>query len=78
MRFRYYCKFCSKKQVLFEKKSPVELLCVDFLLSTYCFAGEGVSVGVSLTAGAIAGVAEHCVMYPVDSVKVYKKNLERK
>lgn len=31
--------------------------------------GEGVSVGVSLSAGAIAGIAEHCVMYPVDSVK---------
>jgi hypothetical protein len=29
-----------------------------------------VSVGVSLSAGAMAGVAEHCVMYPVDSVKV--------
>ncbi len=28
------------------------------------------SVGVSLSAGAMAGVAEHCVMYPVDSVKV--------
>jgi hypothetical protein len=45
-------------------------VCGCFLLATCCFAGEGVSVGVSLTAGAIAGVAEHCVMYPVDSVKV--------
>lgn len=25
---------------------------------------------VHMTAGAIAGVMEHCVMYPLDSVKV--------
>ena len=29
-------------------------------------------VSVHLMAGAIAGVMEHCVMYPVDSVKVHK------
>lgn len=28
------------------------------------------SVGVNMTAGASAGIMEHCVMYPVDSVKV--------
>lgn len=28
------------------------------------------SVSVNMTAGAIAGVLEHCVMYPLDSVKV--------
>jgi len=28
------------------------------------------SVGVNMTAGAIAGVLEHVVMYPLDSVKV--------
>ncbi|KAK0084725.1 hypothetical protein PV325_006534 [Microctonus aethiopoides] len=27
------------------------------------------SVGVNMTAGAFAGVMEHCVMYPLDSVK---------
>ena len=26
---------------------------------------------VSCCAGALAGVAEHCAMYPVDSVKVF-------
>lgn len=28
------------------------------------------SVGVNMTAGASAGIMEHCIMYPVDSVKV--------
>lgn len=28
------------------------------------------SVGINMTAGAIAGVLEHIVMYPMDSVKV--------
>jgi solute carrier family 25 iron transporter 28/37 len=28
------------------------------------------SVGVNMVAGAIAGVTEHCLMYPLDSVKV--------
>lgn len=28
------------------------------------------NVSVNMTAGAIAGVLEHCVMYPLDSVKV--------
>lgn len=28
------------------------------------------SVGVHMTAGAFAGIMEHCVMYPLDSVKV--------
>ena len=33
---------------------------------------------VSCTAGALAGVAEHCAMYPVDSVKVryYDKRMK--
>lgn len=29
------------------------------------------SVAVHMTAGAVAGIMEHCVMYPFDSVKVY-------
>lgn len=29
-----------------------------------------------MTAGAIAGVMEHCIMYPLDSVKV-RPNLRR-
>jgi len=28
------------------------------------------SVATHMTAGAIAGIMEHCVMYPLDSVKV--------
>ena len=28
------------------------------------------SVSTHMTAGAIAGIMEHCVMYPLDSVKV--------
>lgn len=28
------------------------------------------SAATNMTAGAIAGVLEHCVMYPLDSVKV--------
>lgn len=28
------------------------------------------SVGVNMTAGAFAGIMEHCIMYPLDSVKV--------
>lgn len=28
------------------------------------------SVAIHMTAGAIAGIMEHCVMYPLDSVKV--------
>lgn len=28
------------------------------------------SVAVHMTAGALAGIMEHCVMYPFDSVKV--------
>ena len=28
------------------------------------------SVATNMSAGAIAGVMEHCVMYPMDSVKV--------
>ena len=30
---------------------------------------EGSSLGVVLTAGAMAGIMEHCVMFPVDCVK---------
>lgn len=32
------------------------------------------NVVTHMTAGAIAGVMEHCVMYPLDSVKVSKIN----
>lgn len=31
------------------------------------------NVGTHMIAGAIAGVMEHCVMYPLDSVKVSKQ-----
>ena len=31
---------------------------------------EGSSVGVTLGAGAMAGIMEHCLMFPVDCVKV--------
>ena len=29
------------------------------------------NLGVHMLAGAFAGIMEHCVMYPVDFVKVY-------
>lgn len=32
------------------------------------------SVGVNMAAGAIAGILEHIVMYPMDSVKVCFEN----
>ena len=31
---------------------------------------DSTPLSVSMMAGATAGVAEHCVMYPLDSVKV--------
>ena len=31
---------------------------------------DGSSIGVTLGAGAMAGIMEHCVMFPVDCVKV--------
>lgn len=31
------------------------------------------SVTTNMTAGAIAGVLEHCIMYPMDSIKVRNK-----
>ncbi|XP_066149418.1 mitoferrin-1 [Euwallacea fornicatus] len=33
------------------------------------------SVGTHMTAGAIAGIMEHCVMYPLDSVKTRMQSL---
>lgn len=36
------------------------------------------SVGINMTAGAIAGVLEHIVMYPMDSVKVSLKQTSNK
>ncbi len=36
---------------------------------------ESTPLSVSVLAGATAGVAEHCVMYPVDSVKVGRKRI---
>jgi solute carrier family 25 iron transporter 28/37 len=31
---------------------------------------DGVPLAVTCFAGALAGIAEHCVMFPIDSVKV--------
>lgn len=36
---------------------------------------EAQSVGVHMTAGACAGVLEHCVMYPIDTVKTRMQSL---
>jgi len=33
------------------------------------------NVVTHMTAGAVAGVMEHCVMYPLDSVKVWYKHV---
>lgn len=32
---------------------------------------ETPSVAINMTAGALAGILEHCIMYPMDSVKVF-------
>ena len=32
--------------------------------------GSNVPLRITVAAGALAGIAEHCVMYPIDSVKV--------
>jgi solute carrier family 25 iron transporter 28/37 len=31
---------------------------------------ENASLGVNMLAGALAGISEHAIMYPVDSIKV--------
>jgi len=36
---------------------------------------EAQSVGVHMTAGAVAGVLEHCVMFPIDTVKTRMQSL---
>lgn len=33
------------------------------------------NIGTNMTAGALAGIMEHLVMYPIDSVKVMFTNL---
>ena len=37
--------------------------------------GENVSLRVSMLAGAVAGVMEHCCMYPMDLVKTRQQAL---
>lgn len=32
---------------------------------------ETPSISINMTAGALAGILEHCIMYPMDSVKVF-------
>jgi solute carrier family 25 iron transporter 28/37 len=32
--------------------------------------GQSSTMAQNATAGALAGIAEHCLMYPVDSIKV--------
>ena len=34
--------------------------------------GDNTTLGQNALAGALAGIAEHCAMYPVDSIKVKK------
>lgn len=34
--------------------------------------GSNATIGQDALAGALAGIAEHCAMYPVDSIKVLK------
>lgn len=33
--------------------------------------GSNATLGQDAMAGALAGIAEHCAMYPVDSIKVH-------
>ena len=35
---------------------------------------ESTPLSITVVAGATAGMAEHCVMFPVDSVKVRKEH----
>ncbi|KAH8548694.1 mitochondrial carrier domain-containing protein [Umbelopsis sp. PMI_123] len=37
--------------------------------------GQSSTMGQNATAGALAGIAEHCLMYPVDSIKTRKQVL---
>jgi hypothetical protein len=37
---------------------------------------EGSPAWVSLSAGALAGIAEHTITYPFDSIKVYLCSIE--
>jgi hypothetical protein len=38
--------------------------------------GQSSTMAQNATAGALAGIAEHCLMYPVDSIKVKIKRPE--
>lgn len=35
---------------------------------------QGASTSTHMLAGSVAGIMEHCVMYPIDCVKVLKKH----
>lgn len=39
--------------------------------------GGNTSMAQNAMAGALAGIAEHCAMYPVDSIKVQSRHLVR-
>lgn len=38
--------------------------------------GNNATLGQDAMAGALAGIAEHCAMYPVDSIKVQTRNIK--
>lgn len=35
---------------------------------------QGAATGTHMLAGSVAGIMEHCVMYPIDCVKVLKRH----
>lgn len=52
-------------------KSDMEKLDQEFDTDEYeSLPNHITSTSIHLSAGAIAGVMEHCVVYPIDSVKV--------
>ena len=38
---------------------------------------QNASLGINMLAGALAGISEHVVMYPVDSIKVSFLNFSK-
>lgn len=40
-------------------------------MDDYETLGSNSTVGQNAIAGALAGMGEHCLMYPIDSIKVY-------
>jgi hypothetical protein len=71
---------CFKKEEDLQNR-PGSLFSSLFLLYTmndeeydYESLGSNTTITQNAFAGALAGIAEHCAMYPVDSIKVKPNN----